>query len=69
MLFDLLVDFRDQPHLPLRNDAELVVLWMLEARLEERLTEPFRADYASVLEESRRAVLDRWGSPPSSDEV
>ena len=69
VLFDLLADFRDQPHLSIRNGAERVVLWMLEACLEKELAEPFRTDYASILDESRRAVLARWGSPPNSDQA
>ena len=69
MLFDLQADFRDQPHLAIRNGAERVVLWMLEACLEKKLAEPFRADCASMLEESRRAVLSRLGFPPNSDQA
>lgn len=37
VLFDLLFDFRDQPHVSIRNGAERVVLWMLEACLEKEL--------------------------------
>lgn len=68
VLFDLLADFRDQPHLSIRNSAERVVLWMLEACLEKALPESFRADYNSILEDSRGAVLAKWGSPINSEE-
>jgi len=61
--FDLLADFHNQPHLSIRNGAERVALWMLEACLEKELVEPFRTEYHSILEESRRVVLARWGSP------
>ena len=43
---EALVRFRDQPHPSVRNGAERVVLWMLEACLEKEPAEPFRADYA-----------------------
>jgi hypothetical protein len=61
VLFDLLADFHDQPHLAIRNGAERAVLWMLGACLDKELFEPFRADYNDILEEARRAVLAKWG--------
>jgi hypothetical protein len=66
VLFDLLAGFRDGLHLPIRNDAERVTLWMIEACLEKALVEPFSAEYERILEEAREKVVARWGSPPKS---
>ena len=59
VLFELLADFHDQPQLSIRDHAERVVLWRLGASLEKQLTEIFRPDYKSILEESRRLVVDQ----------
>ncbi len=66
VLFDLLFGFRDEAQLPIRNDAERVALWMIEACLEKALAEPFAAEeeYARALDEARRNVITKWGAPP-----
>jgi len=67
VLFDLLADFHDQPHLTIRNSAERVVVWRLGAWLDKELVEPFHPDYSRILEESRRAVVERWGSATNAE--
>jgi hypothetical protein len=64
VLFDLLWGFRDQPDLPIRNDAERATLWFLQASLEKALAEPFSEDYNQLLHEARRTVVEKWGSVP-----
>jgi hypothetical protein len=66
VLFDLLAGFRDQSHLPIRNDAERVSLWMMGACLERALAEPLSEEYERNLAEAREGVVARWGSPPKS---
>ena len=41
------------------NDAERRVLWNLESILESLLVAPFSEDYAKLLADARRAVLER----------
>jgi hypothetical protein len=61
VLFDLLRGFRDEPDLAIRNGAERVALWMLEACLEKELVEPFSPEYARLVEEARENVISKWG--------
>ncbi len=63
VLFDLLADFRDQTHLPIRDHAQRATLWFLECCLEKELAEPFSPAYDLVLEEARQAVIAKWGTP------
>jgi hypothetical protein len=42
---------------PPLDSAERLVLWRLEAKLEERLVEVFAQNYRELLDEARRRVL------------
>jgi hypothetical protein len=41
--------------------AERNALWALEGALEKVLVEPFSADYESLLEATRKALVERGG--------
>ena len=69
VLFDLLFGFRDDPQLVIRNDAQRVTLWMLEACLEKLLAEPFSDEFGRILEQAREKVLMRWGVPGQSPDA
>jgi len=45
----------------LQHKAELPALWATLAALEERLTEPFAADYSARLKAARAQVIARLG--------
>lgn len=59
VLFDLLADFRDQPTLLIRNNAERATLWNLAAGLEKTLAEPFSEHYQRPLDQARSLVERR----------
>ena len=40
--------------------AEQEVLWHIQAQLEKKLVEPFRADYPTVMEAACRAVREQY---------
>lgn len=69
VLFDLLSGLRDESHLAIRNDAERVTLWMLQASLEKTLMEPFLDEYEHTLQQAREEVLVKWGSPHKSPDT
>jgi hypothetical protein len=58
VLFEFLSRFSDDNALRIEDPAEARVLWDLCCLLEEQLAEPFREDYAELLERARAAVRD-----------
>ena len=58
VLFEFLSRFSDESALRIEDPAEARVLWNLCCLLETQLVEPFREDYAELLERARQAVRD-----------
>ena len=56
VLFDLLFDFKDEPALVIRNNAERGALWALCCYFEKTLAEPFLPEYGELLDKARKQV-------------
>jgi hypothetical protein len=65
VLFECLACLGEQGALPLQDEAERYVLWRLEGKLEKALVEPFRSDYAELLEGARRRIREAFGADGS----
>jgi hypothetical protein len=61
VLFDLLASRNDLPEALKLEAPERNALWWLQATLEERLSEPFSPEYASLLEAARKTMIERGG--------
>lgn len=61
VLFELLASQRIESAIPDLEAPERNVLWALESYLEKILVEPFSPDYAKLLEEARRKLIERGG--------
>jgi len=59
VLFEFLSRFSNDDKLEIRHQAEERVLWDMCCDLEKALAEPFRADYADLLQKARDAVRDK----------
>lgn len=66
VLFECLARFEDGGALPLQDEAERYVLWRLEGQLEKALVEPFRPDYAELVDAARRRVREAFGGDDSA---
>ena len=53
VLFEFLSRFVDKEQLEISDQSEKRVLWDLQATLEKKLVEPFRADYNDILEKAQ----------------
>lgn len=66
VLFECLARLAEGAALPLEDEAERYVLWRLEAQLDKGLVEPFRADYAALVDAARRRVRGAFGTHGSA---
>ena len=57
VLFEWLFTAKALGRLPDEGTAEERVFWTLEALLEKTLAEPFRSDYAALVEAARQRLL------------
>jgi hypothetical protein len=62
ILFELLADFRSQPVLEFKDNAEKLALVRLHGALQSTLVEPFSRDYGQLIEEARSHLLKQWGA-------
>lgn len=53
VLFEFLSRFQEKEELNIEDAAEEQALWNLLALLEQQLTEPFKQDYPTLLENAR----------------
>ena len=60
-LFELLASQRIESAIPDLEPPERNALWALENDLEKILVEPFSPDYAELLEEARRKLIEHGG--------
>ncbi len=58
VLFEFLSRFSNDHKLEIHDQAEERVLWNMCCDLEKTLVEPFRPDYADLLQKARDAVRD-----------
>jgi len=58
VFFEWLTRFNSKEGQRFEDQAEQRVLWNLQASLESTLTEPFKPDYAQILEAARLRVRD-----------
>jgi len=61
ILFELLVDFSDEPSVVVRDNAERVALARLAGSLESTLVEPFMPNYKEIISEARMRLIEAWG--------
>ena len=61
VLFELLTSRSDLAETLKLEAPERNALWWLQATLEERLSEPFSPEYASLLEAARKTMVERGG--------
>lgn len=61
VLFELLVDFHDEPALAIRDNADRLALVRLGGLLEKTLAEPFMQNYAEIMAEARSQLTEDWG--------
>ena len=59
VLFEFLSRFSNDHKLEIQDEAEKRVLWDMCCDLEKALVEPFRSDYADLLQKARDAVRDK----------
>jgi hypothetical protein len=62
ILFELLVDFYDEPALSMKDSADRIALSRLGRALEKTLAEPFMPDYKEKIEAARKRLIDAWGT-------
>jgi hypothetical protein len=55
VIFDLLAEFREEPSIAVRHEADRKAIWT--AILEKRLAEPFLSNYDRILAKARRTLL------------
>lgn len=58
ILFEWLAHFDETETLPTRDESEQKVLWLLEGKLEKKLTEPLLPDYLDRVKEAKKRILD-----------
>ena len=56
ILFDMLVDFRDESSVQVKDQADRVALWNLCCLLEKSLVEVFAPDYKELLVRAREEL-------------
>jgi hypothetical protein len=56
VLFEWLSRLDEQDAFPVEDRAEELVLWLVHAQLEKALSEPFRRDYAKLVDLARARV-------------
>ena len=59
--FDAHDSTEPSPALTIEHPAERAALWLLEGALEKVLVEPFKSDYANLLDGARRRIASRAG--------
>lgn len=64
VLFEWLVRTDESPSPPpVNHEAERLVLWALEGRLEKQLRQQFSPDYKKLLDAARKRLVERGGEP------
>ncbi len=58
ILFEAVAKLASQKPSTALDEAEQKVLWIIEAMLEKKLSEPFREDYQRLVGEARLQVLE-----------
>jgi hypothetical protein len=61
ILFELLVDFFDEPSVIVCDNADRMALSGLAGVLEETLAEPFMESYGEVADGARKRLVEKWG--------
>jgi hypothetical protein len=61
ILFELLVDFFNEPAIVVRDNADRLALSRLGGALERTLAEPFPENYLEIASSARKRLVDAWG--------
>ena len=61
ILFELLVDFFDEPAVVVKDNADRMALLRLGGALEKTLVEPFMANYCEIETDARKRLVEAWG--------
>ena len=56
VLFEMLADLKQEPAVPIRDDAERQAIWSLVCLFEIALVEPFMPNYDVVVEEAKKRL-------------
>jgi len=62
VLFEMLVDYHNQPCVEARTSADKFALARLHGALEKVLVEPFMPDYRSLIDEARSELATQAGA-------
>lgn len=61
ILFELLVDFFNEPAIVVRDNADRFALSRLGGALERTLAEPFLESYLEIASSARKRLVEAWG--------
>jgi hypothetical protein len=61
ILFELFVDFSDEPDVVVKDNADRMALSRLGGALEKTLAEPFMKNYIEIASEARQRLVEAWG--------